>query len=300
MTRTKKSPGLARYYEALQDIFAKQSKILTAVLPHFGERGRNDEERLRLFLRQILPERFSIETGFVISSDRDAEPSPQNDIVIYDRFWNPALFPELAAEVYPIETVYATIEVKGLLEKAAKGRNPRKSDLDRALENIATIRKMATTKQYVRYEGVRKDDNRPNELVVAERKFSIALPPRAYVFAYAKKGWRGIEDFQRHLQEKLQEHSDAHLHGIVVLEKNWFACQEAYSRTGRVVRTFNDNSLLHFINTLLIGIQSIVMAAATLQYYLQADIYPSPETGGPGDSESSSVPRPSTRSQDRT
>jgi hypothetical protein len=38
-----------------------------------------------------------------------------------------------AAEVYPIETVYATIEVKGTLKRGAKGGKKKETDLDNAL-----------------------------------------------------------------------------------------------------------------------------------------------------------------------
>jgi hypothetical protein len=51
MPRGNETPGVKAYYQALQKIFDLQSEILTAVLPHKGERGRNDEERFRDFLK---------------------------------------------------------------------------------------------------------------------------------------------------------------------------------------------------------------------------------------------------------
>ena len=54
MKRTKNSPGIKLYYETLQEIFDKQSKILTGVLTHYGERGRNDEEFLFSFLKKFF------------------------------------------------------------------------------------------------------------------------------------------------------------------------------------------------------------------------------------------------------
>ena len=84
MARTKATPGVKAYYEALQRVFELQSEVLTAALPHMGERGRNDEERFRDFLSKTLPRKFSIGTGFVVCSDPSVPQSNQNDIVVFD------------------------------------------------------------------------------------------------------------------------------------------------------------------------------------------------------------------------
>lgn len=60
-----KTSDVRRYYSALQEQFRLQSSILTGVLPHSGERGRNNEERFREFLSRVLPKRFSVGSGFV-------------------------------------------------------------------------------------------------------------------------------------------------------------------------------------------------------------------------------------------
>ena len=138
------------------------SHVLTGALPHYGERGRNDEEHLRQFLHRVLPRRFSIGTGFIVCSDQSKKKSGQTDIIISDQFWNSPLYRELAAEVYPVETVYATIEVKGLLDKSAK-EPEKKADLDRALEHIARVRDLARFKRYVRFKS-RPSEEQPDKL----------------------------------------------------------------------------------------------------------------------------------------
>ena len=128
MARTAHSPGIKAYYEALRDIFALESRVLTASLPHRGERGRNDEERFRSFLAKVLPRRFSIGSGFLVCSNPSVPASRQVDTVIFDEIYNSPLHRELAAYVFPIEMVYGTVEVKGLL---------RPSDLVPTLQSIA-------------------------------------------------------------------------------------------------------------------------------------------------------------------
>jgi hypothetical protein len=61
MVRTDKPTGVQAYYDALQKIFRLQSEILTGAIPHRGERGRNDEERLRDFLSKVLPRKLTSE-----------------------------------------------------------------------------------------------------------------------------------------------------------------------------------------------------------------------------------------------
>lgn len=253
------------------------SSVLTGVLPHYGERGRNDEEQLRQFLHRVLPRRFSIGTGFIVSSDINKNASGQTDIIVSDQFWNSPLYREFAAEVYPVETVYATIEVKGLLDKS------KKTDLDRAFEHIATVRDLARSKRYVRFKSS-SSEKEPDKLVVQPEEFEMTLPPRSYIFAYAKKGWRTLVDFESHLTEKLQQHRSAHLHGIVVLDKNWFAFQEAHTGAQVEVHAFDDHALLRFTNTLLKGIQSMPMFITSLLDYHRVGLLKGVLAGDPGDS----------------
>ncbi|OOO02108.1 MAG: hypothetical protein USCGTAYLOR_01682 [Chromatiales bacterium USCg_Taylor] len=140
MKRRTGRPGTQAYYDALKHIFELESGVLTATLPHAGERGRNDEERFRAFLSKVLPRRFSIGTGFLVCSNPAVPPSRQVDTVIYDEIHNSPLHRELAAYVFPIEMIYGTVEVKGLLTP---------NDLVPALQSIAGIRHLATEKSYI-------------------------------------------------------------------------------------------------------------------------------------------------------
>ncbi len=263
--RSKQSPGIPTYFNAIQKIFELQRGILTGVLPHYVERGRNDEHRLINFLKQVLPQRFGIGTGFVVSSELQTESSNQNDIIISDELYNSPLHRELVAQVYPIETVYATIEVKGTLSKHKRSNG--KTDFDQVLENISKIRRLAKDKYYVEYLSEPKNKQNPDQLVVKKHSYSIALPPRGYLFAYHTEGWKELEEFVASLQAALLKHKEAHIHGVLVLDKNWFAKQKSYTGEQREIKAYNDDCLLWFINSLLDGIQSIPMGTIDLGRY---------------------------------
>ena len=218
-------------------------------------------------------------------------PSGQTDIVVSDQFWNPSLYRELAADVYPIETVYATIEVKGMLQKTAKGKN-KTTDLDDTLTNISKIRTMAKHKKYVKYTSTEKSPDKPGKMVVHPDIFTMNLAPRSYLFAYWKKGWRNMDAFREDLEKHLRRYPKAHLNGVVLLEKDWFAFQEPHD-PDVTVHAFKGNALIRFVNTMLRGIQSIPMAIASIDDYHRAGLFEGVKAGDPQDSSYTGDPEPS-------
>lgn len=185
MSTRLQTPGVEAYYNTLQKLFQLQSEVLSEVLPHYDERGENDEERVRDFLQKVLPKKFSVGTGFIVCSAPSLPPSSQTDVVIYDEICNSPLHRELAAYVYPVEMVYGTVEVKAAL---------RSSDLKKIFEDIQKIHAMTEHRWYVQYMSAPKDPARPNELVVVPGEFKVPKPPsRSFVFAFSQEGWSSVE-----------------------------------------------------------------------------------------------------------
>ena len=260
MPRKRETPGVAIYYKTLQQIFQSQSEILSAVLPHLGERGRNDEERFRDFLTRVIPKRFSVGTGFLVCSDQDIPPSSQTDVVLYDEICNAPIHRELSAFIYPIEIVYGTVEVKGLLQK---------KDLKKIMEDIQKIRQLARHRWYVRYRGEPKNPDKPNQRVLKTVEFQANTPPpRAFVFAYDKKGWRTIDALVKSLEEAAKER-ESHIHGLAVLRKDWYVTQEAYPEGDAKFHPYQGDALLRFVHDLLPSVASIPMHQMSTDRYLR-------------------------------
>jgi hypothetical protein len=259
MTTRPRSPGVEAYYDTLQQIFQLQSKILTGVLPHYGERGANDEQRVRDFLSKVLPKKFSVGTGFIISSNPSTPPSSQTDIVVYDEIHNSPLHSELAAYVYPAEIVYATVEVKGTL---------RRGDLKKIIGDLMKVRAMAEHRWYVKYVSEPKDPSRPNELVVKPEEFTVPKPAaRSFVFAFSQDGWETVEALAESLRA-VSDQTSAHLHGLVVLDADWYLAQEAYAQGGARYYISTKNGLLQFVNGFLQSVASMPMFQCSLDRYL--------------------------------
>ena len=117
------------YLRALQLIADQSKRELATLMPHMGERGRIAEEIIRGVLQRTLPKRFSLGTGVLISAS--GASSSQTDIVIFDNDHNSPLLSEFGVGVYPVEIVYATIEVKSVLKKRELGTSLKRNPQDK-------------------------------------------------------------------------------------------------------------------------------------------------------------------------
>ena len=254
-----KTPGVRNYYSALQEQFRLQSNILSDVLPHSGERGRNNEERFREFLSRVLPHRYSVGSGFVICSEASVSVSSQTDVVLFDEFYNAPIHRELASHVYPVEMVYGTVEVKRCIVK---------KDLDKICRDIAKLRALGEHRYYIKYGAIPKTPLEPDKLVVGASEFHCKVPPRAFVFAYEQKGWKSLSGLIDSLAESAKSHA-AHIHGLAILESDWYVTQEAYAANPPSYSTFNKDALLNFVNGMLHTIGSVEMMPMSIDRYFK-------------------------------
>lgn len=107
-----------------------------AIDKHAGIKGASFEEIFRTFLRKYLPKAFDISTGFIV--DSNGKQSRQLDVIISDAMRTPVFYEKGETRIFPVECVYAVIEVKAKLEA---------SDLDGILENMLSVRRL-TKKAY--------------------------------------------------------------------------------------------------------------------------------------------------------
>lgn len=122
----------------VEEVFASVTRKLLQefnetekVLPLPLDRGAQREEAVREFLREKLPRRYGVSKGFIVSSD--GVQSEQCDVIIYDAHTSPVFYSNVDQEVFPVETVYAVIQVKSRLTP---------TELDNAIKNIASFKLM--------------------------------------------------------------------------------------------------------------------------------------------------------------
>lgn len=123
-----------------QTIFAQAAHKLRqdfeelSVVPHSGLKGTQAERLVRVFLKEHLPKRFDVGSGFII--DRFDNVSKQTDVIIYDALNCPVYRASEDAAIFPSDNVAALIEVKSRLDK---------DQLVSSFENILATKRLAKT-----------------------------------------------------------------------------------------------------------------------------------------------------------
>jgi hypothetical protein len=128
MSERKPRTDLPGYFHGLSERLDLQVKLMTPVIVHSGEMGDNDHGWFAELLRQYLPQRIGVDTGFVVNCDSDGgsadffntgekprtqDPfiSPQMDILLLDVHENAPFCVEKTFKVCPVEMVVGAVEV---------------------------------------------------------------------------------------------------------------------------------------------------------------------------------------------
>ena len=108
----------ARHIKAISDqLIADSEEIREAYSTHNVSAGSSREDLAIKFLRAHLPSKFHITSGFALASDGIL--SKQSDILIVDGMNNVAFNSSRREQQWPIESIYAVVEVKTTLDGKA-------------------------------------------------------------------------------------------------------------------------------------------------------------------------------------
>lgn len=88
---------------------------VSSTIRHRGEKGRQREHGLINLLREHLPMAYGVATGEIVSYKSETS-SPQCDIIIYDQLHYPILGKNDVVQIVPLESVFAVIEVRSILD----------------------------------------------------------------------------------------------------------------------------------------------------------------------------------------
>jgi len=101
--------------------------------------AKGDESELNWIglLRSYLPERYTVDSGFVV--DHEGDISEQIDIIIYDRHFTPFIFRGETTVYIPAEGVYAVFEVKPDFDQNNYDYAVKKLDSVQALNRTSAV-----------------------------------------------------------------------------------------------------------------------------------------------------------------
>jgi hypothetical protein len=163
---------IEEYYRGIYQHIRGEVNSINSLFQHQGVKGEGNETLLRDLLSRFIPERYGIGTGVII--DRFGKQSKQIDIVIYDKFFYPSLLSLATVHFFPIDIVYATVEVKTILTSGSAKE---------ALANIASVKELSIIPEHFMMAesgggGVSFVDYAPNH-------------PMGFVFAYNSEAQHG-------------------------------------------------------------------------------------------------------------
>lgn len=150
---------LDHYFSSVYNKLEADALLFNRKLPHSGLMGAENELAIAQVIRGFLPPRFGVEVNALVI-DRFGKSSKQADIVIFDAQRNPNYF----KKVFPVELVYAVIEVKTTLNS---------SEAHGALDNLASVSELEFRPGLAHDWAVR-----------TEREGIHHSPPALYVFGY--------------------------------------------------------------------------------------------------------------------
>ena len=96
--------------DVAKEMRGKSAAIRRDFKRHHPSAGTNREDVVKQFLIHHLPRRFGVSTGLIFSLDDMF--SSQADLVVVDSQNNAPLHPQSPNELWPVEAVYALLEVK--------------------------------------------------------------------------------------------------------------------------------------------------------------------------------------------
>ncbi|KWK67573.1 DUF6602 domain-containing protein [Burkholderia stagnalis] len=192
-----------KWASAVAEVASKAFEVSASISNHSDILGDARESFIRDVLSKFLPATVHVGTGQIV--DAGGNTSKQIDVVIYRKDF-PILRSFGNADVYLVEGVLATIEVKSTLDKA---KLVEALDNGRSVKDLRIQTLRASIDQFCQHSfGKSFDDLDLPEI----NSLSTWLLPPHYVFAY-----RGYTEKQAHL---LAKHVDAWTSGFPLEESD--------------------------------------------------------------------------------
>ena len=194
-----------------------------ALIAHPAEKGRSLEVEVAAVVRELLPAEYGVGTGFVAYHEEGtAKLSPQLDIIIFDALRSGPISRLAGCEIYPIEAVYAYIEVKASVDFASwKDEKTQDDSLQHCLLLNSGLRKL-TARSYLE----------PTPPIGVQRVPGTTMPIRAFVFAFEAAGSHEPRELAQRMSN-LAEQCGAHIHGVLILDRVYLQSKAVDVKTAR-------------------------------------------------------------------
>jgi hypothetical protein len=167
---------LNSYYRGIFQQLQSEVNFINSIFTHQGIKGEGNEIILRDLIKKFIPKKYGVGTGIVV--DKNGKQSKQIDIIIYDQDHYPSILSLASVHLFPVDIVYAVIEVKTSLDSKSA---------DQAIKNIASVRSL----EIVRGKYIKPDSSQDGSLALKQYSSNH---PRGIIFSY-KSSAESFETF---------------------------------------------------------------------------------------------------------
>lgn len=185
--------SLSDYWQGIADALNARLKASKKHLTHQPTVGQSAESHFRDLLKNYLPSRYAVESGFVM--DASGERSGQIDIIIADTFHIPPLCSEPNYKVFATESVCAVIEVTTSPRGKVKGVPKLESDVDK----LALVRRLGRERDYMDIQPVLTGE----KLEFRTLDFRLNGSPRCFLITSGDE-WKSKDAYENNLISALK------------------------------------------------------------------------------------------------
>jgi hypothetical protein len=206
MSRTNHSEDLATYWGSIHTALQGRLDSVREYLRH-PISGANAERFFRDLLREYLPQRFGLESGFVVNAQ--GARSDLHDLLVVDALSIPPLSAESHFKVCPSEAVVAAIEITSAPKSAVRrsGISGKISKLEDDLLKLARLREISRQREYI----VTVQTPTSNGVQLKDAKLSYELSPRVYLLTCGDE-WQKPKSYEDKLLAALNSAAARHQH----------------------------------------------------------------------------------------
>jgi len=245
---------LDHYFSSVYNKLEADALLFNRQLPHAGLVGAENENAIAEVLRTFLPAKYGVEVNALVI-DRFGKTSRQADIVIYDAA-NQASF---LRKVYPIEIVYAVIEVKTSMSS---------TEAKSALDNLVSVSELEFRPALTPYwETKTREQNIHHD------------PPALYVFAF-RTDCKSFETFARwidwdylhqgvRLRDKAPTSPEIRVIRVCALDKGVIHMESTNGYVQRLVAVADEPGVARAFTTKVQGEEVSIDPAKSLFMFMQ-------------------------------
>ena len=192
MPKTEAFLSLPAYWDGIADALGARLSASKKYLRHPAT-GISAEGYVKDLLREYLPHRYAVETGFIINAT--GERSPHLDIIVADTFHVPPLCSEPNYKVFAAESVCAVIEVT----TSPRGKEKGTPKFEKDIIKLSRVRALCGTREYIDVQPVLIN----KKVRMVPLTFTLKGSPRCFLVTSGDE-WKSANTYERNLVAALR------------------------------------------------------------------------------------------------